>query len=47
MIGPTYSFGTITVARTYGSSTCSITEAAGMSDGLRTSTVSPAVVNTS
>ncbi len=41
---PTPSFGTMIEARTYGSSTCSISR--GISDGLCTSTSSPAFVVT-
>ena len=42
MTVPTYSFGTITLALTYGSSTCSMRPASGICEGLRTSTTSPA-----
>ena len=47
MIVPTYSFGTITVAWTYGSSSSSMRFASGICDGLWTSTSSPCSVCTS
>ena len=46
MTVPTCSFGTITLALTYGSSTCSMRPESGICEGLRTSTISPAVVVT-